>query len=161
MLSLVCEVKVPDTALMRGEGRQVVNREIVAATEASVAIVVGEIVPRTPVNLGILRGGVQSEVRGESAEGVFGRVFNPVGYAMPVEGGARPHFPPVAALIPWVTRKLGLSGKEARSVAFLVARKISRVGTRARLMFSQGLAAAKPRVDARYELALKRIVEGL
>lgn len=51
-------------------------------------------------------------------------------YGMAVVGGTRPHFPPYRKLIPWVEAVLGVHGKQARSVAFLVARKISKVGTR-------------------------------
>ena len=50
-------------------------------------------------------------------------------YGMAVIGGTRPHFPPYRKLIPWVEAVLGVHGKKASSVAFLVARKISRVGT--------------------------------
>jgi len=53
-------------------------------------------------------------------------------YGIAVREGTRPHFPPVAALIPWVKAKLGIvDDAEAGKVAFLVARKISRVGTKA------------------------------
>jgi len=58
--------------------------------------------------------------------------FSPGGfpYGVAVREGTRPHFPPYRALIPWVIRKLGISNeKEAARVAYLVARKISRVGT--------------------------------
>ena len=51
-------------------------------------------------------------------------------YSAPVNFGARPHFPPYEDLIPWVKLKFGLTDeKTARSMAFLVARKISRMGT--------------------------------
>lgn len=50
-------------------------------------------------------------------------------YGMSVVGGSRPHFPPYRELVPWVNAVLGVTGKRANSVAFLVARKISRVGT--------------------------------
>ena len=40
--------------------------------------------------------------------------------------GAR--MPPPSALIPWVQMKMGISASEAPRVAFLVARKIGRVG---------------------------------
>ena len=51
-------------------------------------------------------------------------------YGVAVRQGTRPHFPPYRALIPWVMRKLGIpTEKEAARVAYLVARKISRVGT--------------------------------
>ncbi len=57
-------------------------------------------------------------------------------YAQAVIGGTRPHWPPssqsgkfVSVLIPWVNAVLGITGKKADSVAFLIGRKISRVGT--------------------------------
>ncbi len=50
-------------------------------------------------------------------------------YGTAVREGTRPHWPPYRALIPWVEAVLGISGKEGARVAFLVARKISRVGT--------------------------------
>jgi len=37
--------------------------------------------------------------------------------------------PPVSALLPWVNAKLGITGKEALSVAFAVATKIKNEGT--------------------------------
>jgi hypothetical protein len=52
-------------------------------------------------------------------------------YGVAVRTGTKPHFPPYKKLIPWVMRKLGISNeKEATRVAFLVARKISKVGTK-------------------------------
>ena len=52
-------------------------------------------------------------------------------YGVAVRLGTKPHFPPIEALIPWVKKKLGIGDeKEARTVAFLVARKISKVGTK-------------------------------
>jgi hypothetical protein len=61
---------------------------------------------------------------------VVGFVGTSVEYAESVELGTKPHFPPVEALQDWVEGKLGLSGSEARTVAFLIARKISKVGTK-------------------------------
>lgn len=52
-------------------------------------------------------------------------------YGVAVRAGSRPHFPPYEALIPWVRAKLHVAEERVRSVAFLVARKISRVGTKA------------------------------
>jgi len=47
-----------------------------------------------------------------------------------LDQGRRPgKFPPVATLVQWVRSKLGLEGTEAKQVAFLVGRKISREGT--------------------------------
>lgn len=52
-------------------------------------------------------------------------------YGIAVRMGTRPHFPPIDALVPWVVKKLNVPMAEARSVAFLVCRKISRKGTKA------------------------------
>lgn len=38
--------------------------------------------------------------------------------------------PPVSALIPWVTAKFGVGGNEARGIAFAVANKIKKEGTK-------------------------------
>ena len=60
--------------------------------------------------------------------------FSPGGFAygVAVREGTKPHFPPIAALIPWVVKKLGIGDpKRARTAAFLIARKISKVGTKA------------------------------
>lgn len=50
-------------------------------------------------------------------------------YGEAVREGTVPHFPPSSALIPWVMSKLGLAEEAAKSVAFLIARKISKSGT--------------------------------
>lgn len=46
----------------------------------------------------------------------------------PIEGRQPGRRPPISALIPWVEYKLGKTGKEARTVAFLIARKIGEEG---------------------------------
>jgi len=61
-------------------------------------------------------------------------------YAAYVETGTRPHFPPSKALVPWVKTKLGVTNdKEAKCVAFLVARMISERGTPTAHMFDKTL----------------------
>ncbi len=53
-------------------------------------------------------------------------------YGRAVRGGRRPgRMPPVEPLIPWVIAKLGVPANRARSVAFLVARKIGLRGIKA------------------------------
>lgn len=58
-------------------------------------------------------------------------------YAGPVETGTRPHFPPFdGSLLLWVQKKEPqLNEKQARSLAFLIARKISKKGTQGAHMF--------------------------
>ncbi len=55
-----------------------------------------------------------------------GTTFN---YALAIEYGTRPHFPPVAPLAAWAIRVLGIDKKEAQQIGFLIARKIAAEGT--------------------------------
>jgi hypothetical protein len=62
---------------------------------------------------------------------VRGILGTPVEYGEVIELGRRPGKaqPPIAALIPWVRSKLGITDeKEQRSVAFVIARKIGASG---------------------------------
>ena len=61
-------------------------------------------------------------------------------YAAPVETGARPHMPPVSALLPWVQMKFGAKDeKTALSLAWAVAMSIRKKGTQGHEMFSRAL----------------------
>ena len=120
-------------------------------TEASV-FMEGVIKPATPVGAGPihLRDTIFHKI-GAQGDGVWGMVATPAIYGEPVELGTRPHFPPVAPLQHWVEKKLGLSGKEAKSVAYLIARAISKRGTPARKMFTDNVT--------KHEAAVIRILE--
>lgn len=69
---------------------------------------------------------------------IVAMVGTPALYAEPVEYGTVPHFPPLDAIQFWVEGKLHLSGKEAKSVAYAIARKIADVGTEGAHMFEYG-----------------------
>lgn len=82
---------------------------------------------------------------GERVSGILG---TPAVYGEPVEAGTKAHFPPVGPLQFWVEKKLGYSGPEAASVAFLIARAISRRGTKGAKMFEKGFNKNEARVKA-------------
>lgn len=135
----------------------VVRQELLAAmTEADGKLEeqVKELTPRAS-------GGLKSSIIGEEKVrefGVEGLIGSPLNYAMPVELGTRPHFPPVDALVDWVKLKFGISSeKEARGVAFLVARKISRAGTRGQNMFADSLRHLEPEIRMIFDAAQQRI----
>lgn len=87
---------------------------------------------RTPVGAtGKLRQSISLEPFNVGPIGFGVRIFSPLVYAPPVEFGSRPHFPPIEPIEYWVRRKLRITGKTSRQVAYLVARAISRRGTRA------------------------------
>jgi hypothetical protein len=163
-MDLSITMEVPDTALFRGEGARVVGEEMVKATERGVMLLAGAVIPATPINLGHLRAGWQTKVdlMGTPADGiVFGRAFNPMGYALPVETGARPHWPPIDALVEWARRKFSASEKEARAIGYLVARKIAMRGTKGVFMAERAMAATRERIIAGYKAALARAVQRL
>ena len=104
--------------------------------------------------LGELAASVRSEVvdeRGNASGHIF--LAPPADqYGLFVEVGSRPHFPPPAALEGWVRRRLGITGeREAREIAFLIGRKISRLGTPGRLIFERALEQNKDRVIGIFE----------
>jgi hypothetical protein len=105
----------------------------------------------TPGAFGEFADSVTSEVTDESGNPA-GSVFlaPPTNrYGLFVELGTRPHFPPPAALEGWVRRRLGITGdREVREVAFLIGRKIARVGTPGQHFFERALRDNESRVLA-------------
>jgi len=97
-------------------------------------------------------------LRGESFWGLVG---TPAIYGESLEYGTKPHFPPIAPIKFWVEKKLGLSGKEAQSAAFCIARAISKRGTKARNMFGLGFEQNEDRVLAILEQIPGDIVQAV
>jgi len=119
---------------------------------------------RTPVGAGPihLRDTIfqRVSVSGRSVSGILG---TPAVYGESVEMGTKPHFPPVDPIQHWVERKLGIEGKQARSVAYLIARKISKKGTEGAEMFGKGFAeneAAVIRILEQIPADIIRLVGG-
>lgn len=149
-----------------------VDRELRAAVEESLALLQREVVEATPTGAyGLLRRSiiVHEPLRQGSdawlgvvdvadAHGRFGSVLN---YAVAVELGTRPHFPPVAPLIDWVRAKLGVDHNDAPGVALAVARKISHRGTDGAHMFSRTFRAQRAQVQRIFDRAVQRIVQQL
>lgn len=106
-----------------------------------------EVVKRTPYGAGPihLRDTIHGRVSisGSKVAGILGTSLE---YGEPVELGTRPHFPPIGPLQFWVEKKLGYTGREAASVAFLIARAISRRGTSGAEMFERGFGASRAQV---------------
>lgn len=122
-----------------------------------------EVKERTPVGVGGaggLRGSVTHQLQGQAiaiGAGVVGKVFSPLRYAIPVELGTKPHFPPLRPLEDWVVAKLGVPRDQAGAVAFLVARKIARRGTEGAHMFEDALSDNARKILRILEAAVARI----
>lgn len=100
---------------------------------------------RAPSDTGRLRSSIQTEIRSAGFEAV---IFSDVNYALPVEEGAKAHFPPPSALSGWA-RRHGLVGLE-----FIIARSIARRGLPPRPFL-------KPAADAEKEDFMRGIRRAL
>lgn len=92
----------------------------------------------------VAHGTLKDSVRAHNlADGAFVAIEAP--HADAVEHGSRPHWPPIQPLIDWALVKgLANTEAEAKSIGFLVARAISRRGTRPRKYFAKAVARIKP-----------------
>jgi len=114
-------------------------RQARAAMEESLAFLQTEVQRRTPVFQGHLRGGIFTEIRGQSIDirGIVAPSPATRDYASVVELGRRPggKLPPRGPIERWTKLVLGDA-----SLWFVVARAIARRGTKPRRMFAQAAA---------------------
>jgi HK97 gp10 family phage protein len=96
----------------------------------------------TPVDTGALRNSLKATISAHS-DRITGVIGSNLKYAMAVEKGTRPHWPPLQAIEPWA-RRHGL-------VAFLVTRAISRRGTKGHHMLENALEDNRRRIIRFFE----------
>lgn len=156
--------EVKDLAEKYGRAPEILQRETLRTMHEAVGLTERTVVFYTPVGATAqLRQSIEGLVT-ETPDGVEGRVAATgpaMTYVDPVEFGSRPHWPPVEPIRFWVLRKLGVPVDEVPGVAFLVSRKISRVGTPAFHMFEQGWLEAEPKVMSMFNVMCYKVVEGI
>ena len=119
-----------------------------------------EVIERTPTSgAGTLRDSIGALPVTFSETAVSGEVGTALAYAQPVEVGSRPHFPPIAPIAEWARRALGKKPDEAKDVAWAIAVKISKEGSKGAFMFREGLAAAHAQVIEILGQGVERAVE--
>ncbi|PCI62042.1 MAG: hypothetical protein COB35_05005 [Gammaproteobacteria bacterium] len=72
-------------------------------------------------------------------------------YAAPVELGTKPHMPPIAPLVDWVTAVLGIEEPQAKTVAFKIARKISKKGTKGNFAYRDAFEQSQTLVRSQFK----------
>lgn len=145
--------------LEQGSGQ--FGQTITNTMQAALDLLEQEIVVRTPVNTGILRGSIANAIYGKPPY-IEGAVGTPISYGLPVETGRAPgKMPPVDAIEYWVKRKGITEQGQERQVAFAIARAIGRRGTRGAYMFRDGFEAARPRIETLFDDLSGKIVEAL
>ena len=149
-------------ALQRGyaQAPDVTRRELLAAMTQGTLLVKREVKDGMPRASGLTAASVASDAF-STPLGVIGTVGSSQPSATFLELGTKPHMPPIEALIPWVKAVLGVEPKRARSVAFLVARKIARKGTQPRRVFEKAAAATEGQVLRMFEDAAGRVAAHL
>lgn len=150
---------------MMAQAPDIMLEELTAGVTEASMLAEREIRERTPTSgAGILRESIGAMPVEFTSEAVRGGVATSLAYAAPVETGSVPHMPPVGPLVDWVERKLGLRDKEAKGVAWAIARKIAAHGTEGAWMFRDGFAAVEPQImeilGAAVDRAAARIAAG-
>ncbi|MCF6265234.1 MAG: hypothetical protein L3J57_01660 [Desulfuromusa sp.] len=149
------------TGPLFAKGPELVQHNLDAFVEEVVQMLEREIKELTPQGVYGLRGAgllnsIGHTITGRGSKHVRGVIGTPQPYGEFVERGRRPgKMPPQGVLLRWVEVKLGLSGKEAQRVEYLIRRKIGQKGTAGAAMFAKGLLENLPRIEQisrRYEL---------
>jgi len=139
-------------------------QEVPAAMLQAGLLLEREVKELTPVGVyggAGLRGSIAAMPPQMNGDTTTGGVSTACPYALPVELGSKPHFPPVQPLADWVRAKLGMSDPGmARQIAFCIARKISKHGTKGVHMFQQALDATQEQIAAMFNAAIERALEG-
>lgn len=165
MRAMRIEVAAPNApdliALMRA-APEIAIEELVRTTFEASFLLEREVKERTPAGIGAgggLRGSIGAREPQVLADNVIGEMGTSLSYAIPVELGTRPHRPPIAPLQDWAEHKLGIDSERSRAVAFAIAGKIAKVGTKGAFMFRDALAAHRDQVDRMYRACAERILQ--
>lgn len=138
------------------------TRQVLTATMTEATLLVErewkENLPRVS---GLTAQSITSDVASSPA-GVLGVTGSSQPSALFLELGTKAHMPPIEALVPWVKAVLGIvDPKEVRNVAFLVARKIARTGTKAQRPAERAIEVVEGQVVAMFERAAGQIAAHL
>lgn len=145
----VKEIKKAQKDILR-KIKEMTGGPVVAAMRTATLMILRDAKIFAPVDTGRLRASITPSVT--ATENVIkGIVGSNVVYAPYVELGTRPHFPPISALETWA-RSHGTS-------AFLVARAISRRGTKAVKYLQRAYEENIGRIMSMINLAVKKITE--
>lgn len=149
-------------ALARGlrQMPETTRAELLNAMDDATFLLEREAADAMPSVSGLTRKSITSDAFSTPA-GALGVVGSNAIAAVAVELGTRPHRPPVEPIEAWVTQKLGIAGPEARGIAFAIANKIAKVGTKAQRPFARTLSAQLGTLEVLFEAAARRVAERL
>lgn len=138
------------------------NEELTKAMKQTVEYVAGAAIDEAPVGVsGMMRASIGGEVIHSVGLDIVGRVGTSVEYGWYVEHGTKPHWAPIAPLMLWVERKLGVPDNQVYGVAKAIQRKIAANGTKANPFLQRGYEKSKEKIEGFFARALERIAERL
>lgn len=148
-------------ALRRGfeQAPDATRRELLGTMKHATLLVEREAKDRTPRVTGQTAASIASDAF-STPVGVIGTVGSSQAALTFVELGTKPHTVSAEgreALAEWAVKRLGVSKKEAPRVAFLIARKIARKGTKAQRPLADAIAATEGQVLRLFEDAAGRV----
>ena len=162
------EVITVDDSLFQAQIQELIPRfkggvalAINAACEEAIDSVA---IPKAAHDTGYTKGHIHLDLPA-TAESLIAEIKADTGYAEALEEGSTPHWPPVDPLIGWASRHATTGTYQGdRSAGFLIARAISRRGTRAQ-PFMTPMAEALPalilaQVEIFGEMALASVAGG-
>lgn len=128
---------------------EIVEKVAFRALTKATALLERDIKERTPFGVtGLLRDSITAQRPYRlGLDGLVGVVSSPLDYAVCVELGTKPHYPPLEPIKQWVLKKLGLPIVSVEPVARAIAWKIKARGTKGARMFAKSFAANKTQVE--------------
>jgi hypothetical protein len=160
-MELQINIDVSAIAAHWARAPEITSNAVTRAMDEAVLLLQREAADNSPIGaLGNLRNNWFSNVVPSPAQ-VVGLMGTPVEYAEAVELGTKPHFPPVEPLADWVRAKLDVPEKEVQSVAFAIARKIAKSGTKAQLFLRDVVDRTNPQIQRVFQIMVEKLLQDL
>ena len=131
------------------------------AMNESLMFTEANILLRTPTGAtGDLKASISSQLISDMFRNIVGLVHTPKVYAVAVEKGSKPHFPPIEALTGKM-ESLDMWARLKGISAFAVAKGIAKKGTKKKEMFKKGLDASRQSVFAIFTAKAQQYIQSL
>jgi hypothetical protein len=142
-LNVSIQTNLPELEALWTRSSEICTEELQTSVLEALALLEREVIELTPRGAtSTLRNQVTSVMTTPvplDTGDVLGMVTGTAPHTVPVELGSRPHAVPIEPLVDWVAAKLGKTGKEGRSIAFAISRKIAKYGTKGAAMFRRSM----------------------
>jgi len=156
----VTEFKITPKGEVFDRPEEMVRQSINMAAEELASF--GENLIKKKAPIGVTRtlvGDINAEVVNFPRKRILYGVSVVHGPVMELGRGRGKRMPPSAALIPWVIRKLNVDARQAPSVAFAVARSISKKGIVGRGFFKKSISPIRKFALQAFDLHVGRAVK--